>query len=126
MHALICHTLGPNFSEEVGVFCRLRVVLTAEAFLSNFLTGILEGERPLLRMALGQIRGGLSELRWPRGMVRQRGPGMHSGVSFSSWVVEGSQPISPAHSTGRTWEIQEPQASRRLPWWGASSLKQRL
>lgn len=61
MRALICHMLGLNFSEEVGVFCRLRVVLTAEAFLSNFVTGILEGERPLLRMALGQIRGGLSE-----------------------------------------------------------------
>lgn len=52
-------------------------------FLSNFLTGILEGERPLLRMALGQIRGDLSELRRPREMVRQGGPGMHSGASFS-------------------------------------------
>lgn len=52
LHALIFHTLSLNLSEEVGVFCRLRVVLTAEGrgvFLSNFLTGILEGERPLLQ-----------------------------------------------------------------------------
>lgn len=61
-------------------------------FLSNFLVGILEGDRPLFRMTLGQIRGGPTEIKWTREMARQRRPGMHSWASFSSWLVERTQP----------------------------------
>ena len=61
-----------------------------EAYLSNFLTGILEGERPLLRMALGQIRGGLSELRRPREMVREGQECTLEPLSVLGWWREPS------------------------------------
>lgn len=35
------------------------------------LVGILEGDRPLFRMTLGQIRGGPTEIKWTREMARE-------------------------------------------------------
>ena len=106
MHALIFHTLGLNLREEVGVFCRLRVLLMAEGRGISLQLLDWYSRR---RETTTQDGPGPNK-RWPLRIKTakgngQRGPGMHSGASFSSWLVEGTQQSGPAHPTGRTWKI---------------------